>query len=80
MEGETVMKRSSRILLAAIVVELLIVLIGAALLFGMASGSLRPATSSADAIQTIMSTLGAAMGVVAGVGGVAWFVARKREG
>lgn len=72
------MKKSSRVLLLAIVFELLIVAIGAWLLIGLASGDLRPSTTAADARTTVLSVLGGVMGVIAVVCGVTWFVLRQR--
>ena len=73
------MKKSTRILLATIGVEVFIVLIGAWLLNGLANGSLHPAGSVGETSATIRSVLGTAMGVITGVMGVTWFVVRKRE-
>lgn len=72
------MKKSSRVLLLAVVLEVLIVAIGAWLLIGLANGDLRPATTAADATSTVLSVLGGVMGVIAGVFGVTWFVLRQR--
>lgn len=72
------MKKSSCVLLVAIVLEILIVAIGAWLLIGLANGNLRPSTTAAEATTTVLSVLGGVMGVIAGVFGVTWFVLRQR--
>ena len=73
------MKKSSRILILAMALEAMLLGICLWLLSGIANGSLRLAVSEAEAVSTITTIMGGAMGLVAGVLGVTWFVIRKRE-
>lgn len=72
------MKRSSRLLIALVVIELLLAGIAMWLLSGIKSGSMNTSVPAAEAVATITSTIGMAMGALAGVIGVAWFLMRRR--
>jgi cytosine/uracil/thiamine/allantoin permease len=73
------MKRSSRILIVGVILELFIAAIGAWLVMQMQSGQLTLTTSAADAAATIFSALGTVMGTLGGLLIVAYFVAKKKE-
>jgi hypothetical protein len=73
------MKKSTRVLIAGLVVEALLAGIGIWLLTQLASGSLTPTTSIAETRATIFTVLGGAMGALGGVLIVAWIVAKRRE-
>lgn len=72
------MKRSSRLLIALVVIELLLGGIAMWLLSGISSGSMNTGVPPAEAAATITSTIGAAMGGLAGIIGVAWLLMRRR--
>lgn len=72
------MKPSLRVLIVGIVFELLLFGLGAFLLFGLASGSMRPSTSVADATSTITSVLGGVMGALGGLVLVIYIVLKRR--
>ena len=72
------MKRSSRVLLAGVVIELLLAGIAIWLVSGISDGTMSTTVSPQEATTTVTSTIGGVMGVLAGVLGVAWFVMRRR--
>lgn len=71
------MKRSTRILIAGVVIELMLAGIAFYLLRQIETGALTPATSASDAVSTITSTIGMAMGALAGLMIVLYVVARR---
>jgi hypothetical protein len=73
------MKRSSRILLVGLVLEMLLVGIGAWLINQLKIGAMQPTNSVEETVSVITSTLGTAIGVVAGLVIVLFLVARSRE-
>jgi hypothetical protein len=73
------MKRSTRILLAGLVIELFLFGIGAFLINQLKTGAMRPATSMEEAITGITSTLGTVIGGLAGIILVLYFFARSKE-
>jgi hypothetical protein len=77
MEG--IMKRSTRILLAGLVIEFCLVGIGAFLINQLQTGAMRPTTSVAEAVTEITSTLGTVIGGLAGLLLVLYLVARMKE-
>lgn len=72
------MKRSNRLLIALVVIELLLAGIAMWLLSGISSGSMNTSVPPAEAATTITSTIGAIMGGLAGIIGFAWFVMRRK--
>lgn len=72
------MKKSTRILILGLVFEVLLFLLGAWLLNGLATGSLQPTNNAAETGKTILTVLGSAMGVIAGVFGVVWFSLQRK--
>lgn len=73
------MKRSVRILLVGAVLEALLFGIGAWLINQLKIGAMQPTNSAEETISVITSTLGSAMGVVAGLVIVLFLVARSKE-
>lgn len=73
------MKRSSRILIVGVILELFIAAIGIWLMMQMQSGQLTPSTTAADATATIFSVLGTVMGALGGLLIVSYFVAKRKE-
>lgn len=73
------MKKSSRLLIALVAIEAVLFGIGAWLIDGLNSGALQPANNEQETAQTIFSVLGSAMGLIAGVAGVA-IVTMRRKG
>lgn len=72
------MKRSSRLLLAGVVIEVLLAWLAVWLLSSIANGSLQTSVPPQEASATITSTLGAIMVGLAALLGVAWFMMRRR--
>jgi hypothetical protein len=73
------MKKSIRVLLAGMAIELLILLGGAFMIFQLERGALTPAGSMEETVSTITTTLGGAMGVIGGLVLVLFIVARRAE-
>ena len=74
------MKKSTRALLGMVVLDLLLAFGAFWLVMQVKSGAVTTTVPPAEAISTITSTIGAAIGVVTGVLLVAWWYWRKREG
>ena len=72
------MKRSTRVLILLVVLEVLLLGLGSWLLGGLADGSLHASASPADAAATVWSVLGGVAGALAGLLLVIWFVMRRR--
>ena len=73
------MKPSNRIAILGIVIELCLAALWAWLLLQLKTGRMTAATTTADAVATISSTLGMVMGGLGGLLIVLFFVLRKRE-
>lgn len=73
------MKRSTRILLTGLVMELFLFGIGAFLINQLKTGAMRPTNSMEETITGITSTLGTVIGGLAGIILVLYFVARSKE-
>ncbi|HAH10086.1 MAG TPA: hypothetical protein DCL48_08300, partial [Alphaproteobacteria bacterium] len=70
------MKRSTRILIAGVVIELLLFGIGYYLLEQMRTGALTPSGSAAEAASTITTIIGGAMGALGAIVMVMYLVVR----
>lgn len=73
------MKKSTRILLAFAMAELMLAAIWWWLLAGLQSGSLNAAGDLADTASTVSSIMGGAMGVFGALCLATWFAARRKE-
>lgn len=73
------MRPSYRVLIAAIVIEIILGGIAAYLIFQLQTGAMTPTTSVAEASATITSTMGALMGALGGVMLVVFIVLRRKE-
>ncbi|WEK47959.1 MAG: hypothetical protein P0Y56_06585 [Candidatus Andeanibacterium colombiense] len=74
------MKKSTRALLGMVVLDLLLAFGALWLVMRIRSGATATSVPPAEAISTITTTVGAAIGVVTGVLLFAWGFWRKREG
>ena len=74
------MKKSTRLLLAFTMVELMLAAIWWWLLAGLQSGNLNAAGDPADTASTVSSIMGGAMGVFGALCFFVWLVSRRREG
>lgn len=72
------MKRSNRILLVLAVIEFGLAGLWLWLVGSLKSGELQASVDPAEAVATISSTLGGAMGVFAGVCLAIWWVLRRK--
>ena len=73
------MKRSTRVVLVGIILEVLLGGIAWLLLSKLDSGDLHAANSVAETTSTITTIIGAAMGGLAALLAVMWFVIRRAE-
>lgn len=73
------MKKSTRILALLIAFEACLGLLWWWLMAGLRSGEFTPSGDAADTAATLSSTIGGAMGVLAGVMLAIWFVLRRGE-
>jgi nitrate reductase gamma subunit len=71
-------KPSTRLLIVLLISEALLAGIWIWLVSGIQSGSLKPVGTPAEAIETMSSTMGTVMGVVAGIGLVSIFLMRRK--
>lgn len=72
------MKKSTRALVGMVVIDALILAGAAWLIWQIKSGAMRTAVPEIEAIQTITSTAGGAIGIVTGVLIVAFFALRLK--
>jgi hypothetical protein len=73
------MKRSTRILIGGLVIELLLAGIAAWLFYSLKTGAIQPTNSAAETGSVIGSTLGGAMGAIGGLLIVMYIIARLKE-
>jgi hypothetical protein len=71
------MKRSTRVLLAGVVLEALLGGIGWYLIDELANGNLTASTSQSETVSTITTIIGMAMGGLAGLVAVIYIVLRR---
>lgn len=72
------MQRSTRILILLVIFELCLAGLWLWLMAGLRAGDLRPAGDPAETVAVVSQTLGAVMGVLAGVMLTIWFVLRRK--